>query len=502
MSGLRWLRSGLALCCTATAALALAAEEPAPPPRPVEPPGVVPPFVAPQIPCARPLPINLPTALRLADVDSLDIALASARVRIAAAQYERAKVLWLPTLLTGGDYFRHDGQLQDVEGRVFGTSKSTVMAGVGPNMVFAVTDAIFEPLATRQIVRAREAFQQATTNDIMLSVADAYFNVQQARGELAGAEDTVHRAEEVLRRADKLAPGLVPPLEVARARAELARRRQAVQSARERWRVASAELLRIVRLDPGAVLEPVEPPSLEVSLVPPGQTLDELIAQGLQSRPELAAQQALVQTTLRRLREEKLRPLVPSVLLRGAATNPAGTLSSGVFAGGRNDDIAKTSARNTIDVQLLWELQNLGLGNRARIRERRAENEAAVLEFFRTQDRVAAEVAQAYAQVESAAARIGEAKSGLGDAAESATQNIEAMSQTKRPAGNIVLLVVRPQEAVASVQALSQAYFDYFGAVADYNRAQFRLYRALGNPAQLLIAEDSHILDQPECHEP
>ena len=38
------------------------------------------------------------------------------------------------------------------------------------------------------------------------------------------------------------------------------------------------------------------------------------------------------------------------------------------------------------------------------------------------------------------------------------------------------------QEAVASVQALGQAYADYYATVGDYNRAQFRLYRALGEP--------------------
>jgi hypothetical protein len=37
--------------------------------------------------------------------------------------------------------------------------------------------------------------------------------------------------------------------------------------------------------------------------------------------------------------------------------------------------------------------------------------------------------------------------------------------------------------AVQAVQSLGQAYLDYFGAVADANRAQFRLYRALGQPA-------------------
>jgi hypothetical protein len=46
--------------------------------------------------------------------------------------------------------------------------------------------------------------------------------------------------------------------------------------------------------------------------------------------------------------------------------------------------------------------------------------------------------------------------------------------------------VFRPQEAVAAVAALDQAYRDYFAAVGDQNRAQFQLYRALGHPAQCL----------------
>src|ERR1051326_8967515 len=69
----------------------------------------------------RPLPINLPTALQLAQVRALDITVAAERVRLAAAQFDRAKVLWLPTILLGGDYFRHDGEIQSVEGRIFGT---------------------------------------------------------------------------------------------------------------------------------------------------------------------------------------------------------------------------------------------------------------------------------------------------------------------------------------------------------------------------------------------
>jgi hypothetical protein len=114
----------------------------------------------------------------------------------------------------------------------------------------------------------------------------------------------------------------------------------------------------------------------------------------------------------------------------------------------------------------------------------------SVLELFRQQDRIAAEVAQAHAQIVSANARAGEAEKELKDALDSVDKNFEGLSQTKR-AGDVVLLVTRPQEVVAAVQALGQAYADYYGAIADANRAQFRLYRALGHPAQNLTAPES-----------
>jgi hypothetical protein len=200
----------------------------------------------------------------------------------------------------------------------------------------------------------------------------------------------------------------------------------------------------------------------------------------------LAAQQALVRAALQQLRQERIRPLVPSILLRGAATNPAGTLAGGAFGGGINDQVSRFGARGDYDLQVLWQLENLGFGNSARVRERRAEHELAILESLRLQDRVAADVKQAYDQAQSAAARVKEAEIGLKDAVDSVTQNFEGMKQTKR-VGNLLVLVIRPQEAAAAIQALSSAYGDYYGAVGDFNRAQFRLYRAIGQPARLIL---------------
>lgn len=433
------------------------------------------------------LPINLATALQLANAQPLDIALASQRVETALAALDRANVLWLPTIYLGVDYARHDGQLQDIVGEVFTTSRSSFMAGVGPSAVFAVTDAVYAPLAARQVVRARRAEQQTVVNDTVLDVATAYFNVQQARGDLAGAADAVRRAEDLVRRTEALAEGLVPRVEINRAKTELARRRQGVELARERWETASAELHRILRLPPASLTVPAEDPHIKVELVDLKQSIDDLIALGLMNRPELANRQALVEATLARLKQEKIRPLVPSVLLRGNATNPSGGLSTGVFGGGRNDDLTHFNGRNSMDVQLLWEFQNLGFGNAAAVRERKAENQFAVLELFRTQDRVAAEVVQAHVQATRAANRVGLAEEELVNALETAEKNVEGINQTRR-VGEVLVLVFRPQEVVASIQALDQAYRDYFGSIADFNRAQFRLYRALGRPAQCLLA--------------
>jgi outer membrane protein TolC len=464
---------------------AFAQDAAAPPPRPVVSlaPGTQTP--APPNDTDKPFPINLPTALQLVHANALDVAIASAQIRISAAQLGRAQVLWLPTIQVGTDYFRHDGQIQDAPGNVFGASKSSFMVGAAPIAVFAVTDAVFSPLVARQVMQARQSDLQATTNDITLAVAEAYFNVQQARGELAGAIDASRRAEEVARRTTELAKGLAPPLEVARARSEASRRRQAVQVAYAHWRNASAELVRILRIDPSVLVEPVEPPHLQVNLLSPNQPADDLIPVALVNRPELASQQALVQAALIRMRQERMRPLVPSLLLRGAATNPAGTLSSGYFGGGINGSLTNFSMRNDADLQVLWELQNLGFGNRARIDERRAEHREALLTKLRTQDLVAAEVVRAHADLQSAAARVTDAEEEVRFAVESADKNFEGMTQTKN-AGNIVLLVIRPQEVVAAVQALGQAYANYYGAIGDFNRAQFRLYRAMGHPAQAI----------------
>lgn len=431
------------------------------------------------------LPINLATALQLASARPIDVMVAAKQIELATIQYERTRLAWIPNISFGGDYLRHDGSIQNFQGTVLKSNRGSLMGGLGANAVFALTDAIFAPLAASRDLEARQANAQAVTNDVTLSVAESYFSLVQARGDYSVAEGLVREGELLVRRTEDLAEGLAPPVEASRTRVELARRKQAAITAKERWRIASAELTRLLRLDPTLLLDPLEPANLVVPVVDGSAPLDDLIQIALLNRPELAANQALVQATLQRLKQEKLRPLIPSVLLRSTSTNPSNSLGFGVFGGGSNNRLADFSTRFDYDVQILWEMQNLGFGNRNRVRERNAEHELAVLEAFRTQDRIASEVSNAYSQFMSARDRLRIAEPAVKEATETFQKNVETLSQTRR-VGNALILIVRPQEVVASLQALATANADYLAVVSDYNKAQFRLYRAVGHSASII----------------
>src|SRR5262249_33119011 len=250
------------------------------------------------------------------------------------------------------------------------------------------------------------------------------------------------------------------------------------------WQIASADLARILRLEPGTLVEPAEEPALIVELIDPVITPQELIPIALTYRPELASDQAVIQAALARIRQEKARPLAPNIAVRGVGSNTPG-LAGGYFGGGVNDDLSNFGGRFSFDIQAVWEVQNLGLGNRATIREREAEQRQALVQLLRTQDRVTAEVVQAHAQGVRTTNRVKAAADGVAEAVETADKNLRGLVPGKKVADRPAL-VFRPQEAVAAVAALDQAYRDYYAAVADHNRAQFRLYRALGHPAQCL----------------
>jgi outer membrane protein TolC len=164
-------------------------------------------------------------------------------------------------------------------------------------------------------------------------------------------------------------------------------------------------------------------------------------------------------------------------------------LGAGVFGTGTNG-LTHWSGRSDWDAEVVWQFKNLGFGNRGLITERKGEQRQALVELFRIQDTVAQEVVEAHAEVQAALVQVGRAEAEVKAGLESHKGNLKGLSETVR-AGNLLVLINRPQEVVAALQQLQQAYVDYYTSANDCNRAQFQLFHALGYPAQKLACGGS-----------
>ena len=168
-------------------------------------------------------------------------------------------------------------------------------------------------------------------------------------------------------------------------------------------------------------------------------------------------------------------------------------LAAGNLSAGPNAGLGANAHSAFFEVAAVWQLQNAGIGNIGLIRQRRAEQDLASIEVTRMLFRVRADVTQALARLQTARARVPVTEMGLWQATESADKNFIGLRETTRPAGELLRLVVRPQEVVAALIALNTAFEQYSAAVNDYNAAQFDLYRAVGQPAQWVTSQASQL---------
>ena len=135
-------------------------------------------------------------------------------------------------------------------------------------------------------------------------------------------------------------------------------------------------------------------------------------------------------------------------------------------------------------MNLYWELQNLGFADRAIAQQRGAQQRTAVLELMKVQDRVASEVVKGEKSRIAASRQMEESARAVPEAQTSLALNL---ANIRRGAG--LPGATRPIEVLQPIQALAQARADYLDAVLTYNRSQFRLYRALGQPPMLPAPE-------------
>ncbi|HMF15488.1 MAG TPA: TolC family protein [Gemmataceae bacterium] len=448
-------------------------------------PPAAPPSVIPGAAAER--SIDLGAALELAGAANATIARAQEAVRASMAVELQARALLIPTLDAGTNLNEHWGNIQNSEGVLEEVHRQALYVGVGAGAVGAgtvgvpgvrvtahVADALFEPRVAQQEVAGRRFDAAATRIAVLLEVVNAYFELIGAEAQLTALHQSQGEVGEIVRLTTNFAVlRFGREGDANRARSEASLLQVEERQVQEALAAAAAELARLLDIDPSVRLRGPDGPFPLIQLVNPDEDLDRLVAVAVASNPDVAARSADVAAAETRWREERVRPFVPYLAIG---------FSAGRFGGGSNlSDVrfGHFDGRTDFDALAVWSLENLGIGNLALQREHRAAvaDRAAVRQL--AIDRVRRETAEAVAD---AAARRRAVDVALREIGTATASYREDLARIRGVAGG------RPIEVLVSATQLAAARSSLIRAVIEYDKAQFRLFAALGQPATAVPA--------------
>lgn len=435
---------------------------------------------SPSILASNVAPIDIATAFRLAGVQNPEILLARQRVVEAVAFRQLAAVQVLPSINLGTNYDSHTGALQQSNGNILSVQRSAVYVGAGSNAVAAgtvnipgvvltgnIAEGVFAFLTARQVVVQREFANAAARNDTFLGVGLAYTELTRAEARLAIARLVADEARAVAQlTASYVKVGEEKRSDANRTATELARREVDVQAAEGRVLIASARLAEVLNVDPSVRLHPTDGWVVPAPVVPAPMPLVQQIAVALLRRPELGERRAVIRAAFLALEGTRVLPFSPTILVG---------FSAGGFGGGSNlvrPVFGGFGGRTDLDAVAFWTIRNMGIGNIALIRAASARLQTTRFQEIGVMDRIRAEVAEANARSLARFAQIGTAESAVRSALNGFKEDLA------RARGAVGL----PIEVLDSLRLLARARNEYLDAIVDFNRAQYELYVAMGQP--------------------
>ncbi len=406
--------------------------------------------------------IDLPTTLQLAGARNLDIQIAREKLAEATANRESAGWQFFPSITPGVGYRAHDNLIQDVQGNIINVHKESY--SVGPTIAAQVDlgDAIYKNLASRQQVRAAEFGVQSQRQDSLLTAALGYFDLAKAQSAVGVAREAVRISQgysEQVRQAVDV--GVAFKGDALRAQVQLEKNQLTLRQSQEQQRVAAARLLQTLHLESGVQLTANESELVPLNLVATNAALDALVVQALATRPELAQSRHLAEAARNASKGAKFGPLIPSL---GAQ------VFAGGLGGGREGAPSRFGESEDYQFTLGWRIGPGGLFDRGRIRAAEARSKMADLSRQQLLDEVTRQVTESFARWQSLSDQMSTARR----AVQAAEETLKLTQQRKEFAVGAVL------ESILSEQELTRARLDYLNIIAEFNKAQYTLKKAIG----------------------
>jgi outer membrane protein TolC len=425
--------------------------------------GVMPGTARTQSPKPAPYPIDLPTALRLADAQNLDVQIARERIKVAEAHRTSAMEQFLPWLAPGVAFRRRDGVAQASPSGIIGKAAfQSYQPGLSATAQIALGDAIYNSLAARQLVKASGEALDAQRQAAALRAAEGYFDLVKAnalvevvRAALATSQDYQQQLHEAV------TIGIAFRGDELRVQSQTERYQVVLRQAVAQRRIAAVDLARVLHLDPAVELAPRDAELVPLTLIDTASVADSLVTQAMRSRPELRQTEALLAASRASRNAALYGPLIPAF---GAQ------LFTGSLGGGPDSGHSKTAAMTDYTIGVSWRIGAGGLFDIGRMNATASQLATAQLGESKLRDAVAAEVLTGLTRVRSLAEQIALSARAL----ETANATL-ALTRARKEFGVGLVL-----EDLQAQQAVTQARSDYVTAIAEFDKAQYGLRRAVG----------------------
>src|SRR5678815_1444838 len=196
-------------------------------------------------------PIDLPTVLRLAGAQNLEIQIARARLNEAEANRQIANEQFFPWLAPGIGYHRRDGVAQSVPAGVISDAHyQSYSPGVTLAVQLEIGDAIYKSLAAKQQVRASEQGVETQIQEAIWSAALGYYELAKAKALVEVARQALETSQEYQQQLSKAVDlGIAFKGDELRVETQTQDYQIAIRRALEQQQIAGAELVRLLHLD-------------------------------------------------------------------------------------------------------------------------------------------------------------------------------------------------------------------------------------------------------------
>jgi outer membrane protein TolC len=412
------------------------------------------------------LPISLDTVLRLAEEQNAQIAQARARVREAFADQEVAKTKWLPDLLVGPNYWRHEGGIQNEDGTITHSSFGGFFAGLEIEGKFDIREVAYQQVNAQRKVWQQQGDLSRVSNETLLDAASTYIDLLTARTGEAIARELDRKLQALLKDAERLAEVEKPArAEVARIQSEISSQQQTMVKLRGQASAAGAKLIYLLHLDPCLELVPVDGRLVPIDLVDPTPPACDLVDQALRTGPGIREMEGLlnlIQDSVARSRG--LGQLLPTLELH---------MVEGAFGAGPG---VRSDWDNQWDlcVKARWNLTYLASAKQ-RQEAAHAQVQQAQLAYQDLRGKLTAGVQEARDTSLSGRDEIQQGTSQIYHA-QQAFELSERRRRELPQAGSFT-------EVLLSLASLARAQFSYLNAINSYDKAQLRLMMLLGPAA-------------------